>query len=256
MFDDLSAAVGELLGREGGETPHVGNNNTRLPKGAGQVFAGGQVDGRLAAHRRINHSEQARGDLHKFTAAHVGGGHKASHVAYNAAAECHDHVGARELVLGHKLQDVDVGLGALVGLAGLEGADTHRIARSLQALLNGHLVERAHVGVCHNDGARSAGGGADERARLLQQKRADVHLVGACGVDIDGNRHKLWSFRPGVIGGLVGGLVVERALDAVALGKEILKITLVAVLERTAVGAKRLDQVVDFEGKCVGVVDH
>ena len=40
VFDDLSAAVGELLGREGGETPHVGNNNTRLPKGAGQVFAG------------------------------------------------------------------------------------------------------------------------------------------------------------------------------------------------------------------------
>ena len=54
----------------------------------------------------------------------------------------------------------------------------------------------------------------------------------------------------------MGGLVVERALDAVALGKEILQIALVAVLERTAVGAKRLDQMVDLEGERVGVVDH
>ena len=58
------------------------------------------------------------------------------------------------------------------------------------------------------------------------------------------------------MGGLVGGLVVECALDAVALGKENLQIALVAVLERTAVGAERLDQVVDLEGKRVGVVDH
>ena len=54
----------------------------------------------------------------------------------------------------------------------------------------------------------------------------------------------------------MGALVVECALDAIALGKEILKITLVAVLERTAVGAERIDQMVDLEGESVGVVNH
>ena len=51
VLDDLTAAVGELLGREGGQASHISDNNTRLPKGAGQVLAGGQVDGGLAAHR-------------------------------------------------------------------------------------------------------------------------------------------------------------------------------------------------------------
>ena len=49
VLDDLAAAVGELLGREGCQAPHVGDDNTWLPKGAGQVLAGCQVDGRLAA---------------------------------------------------------------------------------------------------------------------------------------------------------------------------------------------------------------
>ena len=94
VLDDLAAAVGELLGREGGQTPHVGDNHARLPKGAGQVLAGSQVDGSLAAHRRIHHGEQACWDLHKLAAAHVSGGHKARHVAHNAATERHDYVGA------------------------------------------------------------------------------------------------------------------------------------------------------------------
>ena len=128
VLDDLAASVGELLGREGGQASHVGDDHARLPKGAGQVLAGSQVDGRLAADRRIHHGEQACGNLHKLAAAHVGGGHKARHVAHDAAAERHDHVGARKLVLGHKLQNGDVGLGALMGLAGLEGADAHLVA--------------------------------------------------------------------------------------------------------------------------------
>ena len=57
VLDDLAAAVGELLGREGRQTPHVGDNNARLPKGAGEVLAGSQVDSRLAADRRIYHGE-------------------------------------------------------------------------------------------------------------------------------------------------------------------------------------------------------
>ena len=66
--------------------------------------------------------------LHKGNAAHVGGGDETGQVAHDAAAECHDHVGARKLVLGHKLQNGNVGLGALVCLTGLEGADTHFVA--------------------------------------------------------------------------------------------------------------------------------
>ena len=128
VLDDLAAAVGELLGREGGQAPHVGDNHARLPKGAGQVLACSQVDGGLAAHRRIHHGEQARRNLHKLAAAHVGGGHKARHVAHDAAAECHDHVGARKLVLGHKLQNGNIGFGALMGLACFEGADAHLVA--------------------------------------------------------------------------------------------------------------------------------
>lgn len=81
VLDDLAAAVGELLGREGGKASNIGDNNTRLPKGTGQVLAGSQVDGRLAADRRIHHGEQARRDLHKLAAARVSGRHKAGHVA-------------------------------------------------------------------------------------------------------------------------------------------------------------------------------
>ena len=51
VLDDLAAAVGELLGRKGGQTSNVGDNHARLPKGTGQVLASSQVDGRLAAHR-------------------------------------------------------------------------------------------------------------------------------------------------------------------------------------------------------------
>ena len=60
------------------------------------------------------------------------------------------------------------------------------------------------------------------------------------------------------MGGLVGALVVERALDAIALGKKVLKITLVAVFERAAVGAERIDQMVDLEGKASSIMrsDH
>ena len=54
----------------------------------------------------------------------------------------------------------------------------------------------------------------------------------------------------------MGGLVVECALNAVALGKEILQIALVAVLKGAAVGAERFDKMVDLEGERVGVVDH
>ena len=35
VLDDLAAAVGELLGREGCQAPHVGDDHARLPKGAG-----------------------------------------------------------------------------------------------------------------------------------------------------------------------------------------------------------------------------
>ena len=35
VLDDLAAAVGELLGREGRQAPHVGDDHARLPKGAG-----------------------------------------------------------------------------------------------------------------------------------------------------------------------------------------------------------------------------
>ena len=76
----------------------------------------------------VHHGEQARRDLHKLAAAHVGRGHKARHIAHDAAPECHDHVGARKLVLGHKLQNGNIGFGALMGLAGLEGADAHFVA--------------------------------------------------------------------------------------------------------------------------------
>ncbi len=56
-------------------------------------------------------------------------------------------------MLGYKLQNGNIGLGALMGLAGLEGVDAYLVARRLQALLDGHLVEWAHVGVRHDDGA-------------------------------------------------------------------------------------------------------
>ena len=35
VLDDLAAAVSELLGREGRQASHVGDNHARLPKGAG-----------------------------------------------------------------------------------------------------------------------------------------------------------------------------------------------------------------------------
>ena len=65
----------------------------RLPEGADQVLALGQVDAGLAADGRVDLAEQRGGHVHDGDAPVVDGGGEAGHVGDHAAADGHDRVG-------------------------------------------------------------------------------------------------------------------------------------------------------------------
>ena len=57
-----------------------------------KILAAGKVDGSFAADRRIDHGLERRGKNDKRHAAHPGGSHESSKIAYDTAAKCHNSV--------------------------------------------------------------------------------------------------------------------------------------------------------------------
>ena len=67
ILDDLSEAGAEIALAQGIETSGVGQHQRRLMKGADEVFSVPRIDSRLAAHARVDLSEQRRRDLNQRT---------------------------------------------------------------------------------------------------------------------------------------------------------------------------------------------
>ena len=116
VFDDLRAPVAENFVRQGIQTVRVAEHEPRLIKRPGQIFSGGQIDGRFAADGGIDHGQQCRRNLDKPDPAQIGGGRKACQIAYHAAAERNDRVRPRQPVFTQRIQQRQICLRALGAL--------------------------------------------------------------------------------------------------------------------------------------------
>ncbi len=66
IFDDFGNARAQLPVRQGIERGGVGNDRSRLVKGADHVLAQRMIDSGLAAHRRINLGQERGGNLNRM----------------------------------------------------------------------------------------------------------------------------------------------------------------------------------------------
>ena len=111
---------------------------------------------------------------------------KTREVANNAAAQRDDHVVARELLFGRALEKLGVGCWVLALLAGLKGRNAHGQPGLFQPLLDGRQEQRADVRAGDDECALGLRGDRlRDGADLLQEKGADVHLIGVCRIDVE-----------------------------------------------------------------------
>ena len=90
-----------------------------------EVFAGGEVDTRLPAHRAIDHRQERRRHLIEIDAALVGGGGKAGEVTDHATADREERAIAGHAVLREEVPDAREFVGGL-GLLAIGGRDVDR----------------------------------------------------------------------------------------------------------------------------------
>src|SRR6185503_11373013 len=90
VFDDLREAGAEFASGQGRENLEIAQDQTRLVKGADQIFSGLEVDADFAADGAVHLREQRGGHLDKRDAAQIGGRNKTSQVSDHAPAEGED----------------------------------------------------------------------------------------------------------------------------------------------------------------------
>ena len=105
MLNDFRHAGSEFAGGQGGEQSRVGKDRGRLMKITDEVFAGGEVDTRLPAHRAIDHRQERRRDLIEIDPPLVGGSRKPSEVTDHATADGKECAVAGHAVFGEKIPD-------------------------------------------------------------------------------------------------------------------------------------------------------
>ena len=98
VFYNLGTAVGEDIFGQSIERRVVTDDERGLIERADEIFTLGNVDSRLAADRRVDHSKQGRRYLNKLHSAKIGRRAKSRKIADNTAAECKNAIGARYLV--------------------------------------------------------------------------------------------------------------------------------------------------------------
>ena len=86
VFYDFRHPGRKFAGRKGAQAIHIYEHSRWLMKGADQVFAGRQVDARLAPHRTVDHGKQGRRDLKERDATKIGSCSKTGQVTGNSAA--------------------------------------------------------------------------------------------------------------------------------------------------------------------------
>ena len=84
-------------------------------EGPGQVLSGGQVDGGFPAHGAVYHGQKCGWNLEVRHTPEVCGGGKAGQVTSDAAAQGHQQILSGDLVLGEKVQKIQVSFPAFGG---------------------------------------------------------------------------------------------------------------------------------------------
>ena len=118
MLDHLGAALHERASGERLKRRDILDDEARLVERADEVLAFAMIDGRLAADRGVDHSEQRGRHLHERHAAEVGGRDEAGEVAHNAAAEGDDRAAALSSLRDEPVVDRRGDIEGLVGFAG------------------------------------------------------------------------------------------------------------------------------------------
>ena len=88
VFDNFGQSSTEFAIWQSFQNTQIAHYPLRLVKRANHVLAHGVIDGRFAAHGRIDLRQQRCGHLNKGHASHETGGSKARHIADNTTAQC------------------------------------------------------------------------------------------------------------------------------------------------------------------------
>ena len=150
------------------------------------------IDGGLAAHRRVNLSQQRGGHLHIGHTAHVASRSKAGHVAHHPTTQCVKDGLAIESLAQQFIEDQVERGPVLVDLAigQGDGANAHMVLRQHASQPLG--IQRGHGGVGDDEGfgrCRTARHGADHIKQLATNEdvvaafsQIDGDLLGRDGI--------------------------------------------------------------------------
>jgi hypothetical protein len=165
----------EFPRRQAAQGVQIGQHQARLMERPDHVLARRVVDGRLAAHRRIDERQQGGRHLNEIDATLVDGRGKSGHVADHTAAEGHDQAPAVESRLQQRIEDAVQAVPGLVGFTGRQGHGQQRGSVIAQAGAQPGLVQRAHSLV-----------GDDRHLTAAGQRAQGIALSEQTGLDQDG----------------------------------------------------------------------
>ena len=177
VFDDLRAAVAENFVRQGIQTVRVAEHEPRLIKRPGQIFPGGQIDGRLAADGGIDHGQQRRRDLDKPDPTQIGGGRKARQITHYAAAQRDDCVRPRQPVFTQRVEKRQIRLRALGALPMRKHKPAHGKTGVHKAFLHRFAIQRPYGIIRDKHDRACVRHAAHQFARAAQQPALDQNVV-------------------------------------------------------------------------------
>ena len=90
FYDESELVAGpngtKLAPRQQRQRLQIAQHQTRLIKGANEIFPGTEIHSDFAAHRTVHLSQQGRGHLHQGNSAQIGRGNESSEIAHHAAS--------------------------------------------------------------------------------------------------------------------------------------------------------------------------
>ena len=142
VFDHLGQAGTEFARRQGAQGRQVAQHELRLIERADHVLAQRVVDGRLAAHGRIDLRQQRGRHLYERNTAHVAGRCETRHVAHHAAAKRKQHRLAVAAVLEQRIENQVERVPVLMDFSIGQGQQMHGTKPARQGALQGFGIKR------------------------------------------------------------------------------------------------------------------
>ena len=133
MFDDLAQPAAHLAHGQRCKKAGIGKHISTLAERAHQIFDAAEVNGGLAAHRRVHLREQRGGHLDAVDPAHVERGSQSAHIPHNAPAQTDKAVAAMQPRRRHGGKQRKERFRRLVLLAGRHGMHADRSERLARA---------------------------------------------------------------------------------------------------------------------------